>query len=129
MAWGYFLNYYHIAQQPGEPPVQSLVLATAGDDPDAVKKKEQLVASTDWSSIPNRLVGYNETSIARQYATGSERGQCLHSNDPGSETGNQSGNLQCTVDAHICHRITPQHMHSLHDWNRNHFPWNYNHAF
>ena len=115
MGWGYFISYYHLATRPVFK--KTMVYGSRARPRSASKEEDSVLLR----SLHNRMVAYNKTSNTKLFLVGSEAGQCLH----GSDYEKVAGDGNCTVDAHVCHRITPKHMQVLHASNRKLFPNHY----
>ncbi|KAL7564275.1 hypothetical protein ACA910_014339 [Epithemia clementina (nom. ined.)] len=108
-AWGYFVNYYPLANLADER--QSHFLPTS---------QSNHVTRGNASSLSDRLVGYNQSQIRFWGNPPSDPNllrECRHGTDlpPFPETGDEN----CPVDAHFCHRITASHMYHLHHQQQN----------
>ena len=142
-AWAYFINYYHIAQlqrqQPSEPDTTTTTTTTT---PFTLSLSSNSQHHHHYHHAPpphfaspqlhDRLVGYNHshvrpwdkaTTTHRRVIDGEWMRQCAHGNDIRNLGPN--GDAYCTTNAHVCHRITPDHMHFLHSWNQMTFPDHY----
>ncbi|KAL7579667.1 hypothetical protein ACA910_021817 [Epithemia clementina (nom. ined.)] len=125
-AWAYFVNYYHIAQPPDRPTFVNrtrIGFASTSSSAAVVVQK-----ATDFRH--DRLVGYNDSQVRPWHeapmAKKERLRQCQNGNDLYRERlGKHNGNDFCKYSAHMCHRITPDHMRLLHNWNRVRFPQHY----
>ena len=114
-AWAYFLNYYHIAARPSHGGHFSSQKITASG-----------AAHDEGYLLSDRLVGYNHSQMK---FWGKNKGnpdlwrQCRNGNDFDPQI--PTGNGNCGVDAHFCHRITAPHMKKLHGWNQQRHAHNY----